>query len=225
MISGRRLDASQVEDLTAQHVASRPAALAHFRARWSASGLGELPTQIVDVDVVDQWFLATARAGLPDGRDDLPVWWDTDKYPLPNRLQLPIGAERERPMTAQYIRLADDLSAYLETLLVHELPRVYWIANTTGRKQTPDSNLPALVLGRPDAPLALWRRAYTRGLNAATNPSESRPEILWTLSRVMNEWVNNEWTHWWQKKGFSRPTEAVDASPTDRRRHQEHDRG
>lgn len=108
--------------------------------------------------------------GAPtDDLADLPVWWD-EGVALPR--QLP---RAELPVTAPFVRLADEVGAWIERVLLTEVPSAYYaVARESPESGNATHHMPALLLSPTDRGTPGWNLAYITGLGPATRPSRYR---------------------------------------------------
>ncbi|WP_421734502.1 hypothetical protein [Cellulomonas sp.] len=187
--------------LTDQFVAGRPAALERFRARWAASGREPLIGTSADLPELQDWFMRTAARNEADGRDDLPIWWGDDGFPVVDYFGV------EQPETPQYVRLVDDVAAQIEHILAGQVPRAYW-ACQPHRPYDKLFQMPVLVIGDPEwPPQPAWNHVYITGLRALRNPVDPLMKTGHTpWSKKAEDQVDQAW-QWWEREGGVRRTE------------------
>lgn len=176
---------AEAEDVARRYAESRKEAISRLRARWERAGLAAPVPGIEHIDRVRDWYEAAAMGGVADdGRDDLPVWWD-ERIELP--WQLP---RRELPVTGPFVRLADEVGAWIELSLLAAVPSArYGVAVESARLGTLYLRMPALLLTPGDTGTPGWDLAYIMGSGPATRPSRYRRETLTPWSKLLRETI------------------------------------
>lgn len=201
MIDFDTLDAAQGDAILKAVVATRHAAETSFRRRWRSSGAPDLKNTLDDLHVVEAWYREMALSNEPDGRDDVPVWWGDRPFEASVR-RLDLGMER--PVSPQYVRLADEVSAFVARVVAAQVPGARWVRFTRLQSRGDiRKNQPMLVLGDPLWPSDPIGHVYTIGLAAATRPSAPPPPGMSMFERYSGE-VEAAWRWLEQHQGLRR---------------------